>query len=151
MNRHYFTPHSAVVAMSLGLHILHKLSMQIAVAAVAAGGPMLCSRLVRFGASTASGHHQIIMRISHGIFFHIIVPFWQHWTKLTNPTVHLSHIPQCTIQNINVHISVLNGALWDIGQLHCGICEIDLLTSFLSLCHSEFSYWNQMSSQLFGR
>ena len=38
--------------------------------------------------------------------------------------MHLSHIPQCTIQNRNVHISVLNGALWDMGQVHCGICEI---------------------------
>ena len=37
--------------------------------------------------------------------------------------MHLSHIPQCTIQNRNVHISVLNGALWDMGQVHCGICE----------------------------
>ena len=33
------------------------------------------------------------------------------------------HIPQCTIQNRNVHISILNGALWDMGQVHSGICE----------------------------
>ena len=38
--------------------------------------------------------------------------------------MHLSHIPQFTIQNRNVHISVLNGALWDMGQVHCGICEL---------------------------
>ena len=31
--------------------------------------------------------------------------------------MHLSHIPQYTIQNRNVHISVLNGALWDMGQV----------------------------------
>ena len=42
----------------------------------------------------------------------------------TNPTMHLSHIPQYTIQNRNVHISVLNGALWDMKQVHCGICEL---------------------------
>ena len=36
-------------------------------------------------------------------------------------------IQQCTIQNRNVHISVLNGALWGMGQVHCGICEIGLL------------------------
>ena len=36
------------------------------------------------------------------------------------------HIPQCTIQNRNVHISVLNGALWDMEQVHYGICEIGL-------------------------
>ena len=45
-----------------------------------------------------------------------------------------SHIPQCTVphstfQNRNVHISVLDGALWDVGQVHCGICEICLLTT----------------------
>ena len=46
--------------------------------------------------------------------------------NVTNPTMQLSHIPQHTIQNRNVHISVLNGVLWDMGQLHCGICEICL-------------------------
>ena len=35
-------------------------------------------------------------------------------------------MPQYTIQNRNVHISVLIGALWDIGQVHCGICELGL-------------------------
>ena len=41
--------------------------------------------------------------------------------------MHLFHIPQYTIQNKNVHISVLNGALRDTEQVHCGICEIGLL------------------------
>ena len=45
----------------------------------------------------------------------------------TNPMMHLSHIPQYTIQNRNVQISVLNGVLWDMGQVHCGISDIDLL------------------------
>ena len=40
--------------------------------------------------------------------------------------MHLFHISQCTIQNRNVHISVLNGALWDMEQVHCGVCEIGL-------------------------
>ena len=40
----------------------------------------------------------------------------------------LFHIPQCSIQNRNVHISVLNGALWDMEQVHSEICEIGLLT-----------------------
>ena len=39
----------------------------------------------------------------------------------------MSHFPQCTIQKRNVHISLLNGALWDMGQAHCGICEIGLV------------------------
>ena len=45
----------------------------------------------------------------------------------TAPRMHLFHIPQCSIQNRNVHISVLDGALWDIEQVYSGICEIGLL------------------------
>ena len=41
--------------------------------------------------------------------------------------MHLVHIPKCTNQNRNVHISVLNGALWDMGEVHCGICELGQL------------------------
>ena len=41
--------------------------------------------------------------------------------------MHLFYIPQCNIQNRNVHISVLNVALWDMEQVHSGICEIVLL------------------------
>ena len=37
------------------------------------------------------------------------------------PTMHHS------VQYRNVHISVLNGALWDMEQAHCRICEIGLL------------------------
>ena len=47
--------------------------------------------------------------------------------------MHLSHIPQYTIQKRNVHISVLNGVLWDMGQVHCGICEIGPLLKHLLL------------------
>ena len=46
-----------------------------------------------------------------------------YWTNLTNPAMYLSHIPECTIQNRNVHISVLNCVLCDMGQVHCGICK----------------------------
>ena len=38
-------------------------------------------------------------------------------TQFTNPRMHVYHIPQCSIQNSNVHISVQNGALgafWDL-------------------------------------
>ena len=41
--------------------------------------------------------------------------------------MHLFHIPQCTIQNRNVHISVLNGALWDMELVRCGIYELGQL------------------------
>ena len=50
--------------------------------------------------------------------------------------MHLSHIPQCTIQNRNVHISVLNGtlgcgtgALWDLW-----IWSIVLMTPTSGVC-----------------
>ena len=36
----------------------------------------------------------------------------------------LSHIPQWTFQNMNVHISVLNGVLWDVGQVHYEIMKL---------------------------
>ena len=48
-------------------------------------------------------------------------------TSFINPTMHLSYIPQCTIQNRNVHISVFNGALWDMEQMHSEFWEIGLL------------------------
>ena len=38
--------------------------------------------------------------------------------------MHLSHISQFSIQNRSVHISVLNGALWDMEQVNSGICEL---------------------------
>ena len=38
--------------------------------------------------------------------------------------MHLFHIPQCSIQNRNVHISVLNGASWDMEEVHSGVCEL---------------------------
>ena len=38
--------------------------------------------------------------------------------------MHLFHIPQCSNRNRNLHISVLNGALWDIEQVHIGICKL---------------------------
>ena len=41
--------------------------------------------------------------------------------------MHQFHIPERSIQNRNVHISVLNGSFWDIEQVNSGICEIGLL------------------------
>ena len=40
------------------------------------------------------------------------------------------NIPQYTIENRNVQISVLNGVLWDMAQVHCGICESGQLCFF---------------------
>ena len=54
-----------------------------------------------------------------------------------------SHIPQCTFCNRNVHMCahfcykmvhfvthahlLQNGAFWDMGLVHCGICEMGIL------------------------
>ena len=41
--------------------------------------------------------------------------------------MHQSHIPQYTIFVIEMCIFVLQGGvLWDICQMHCGICEMGL-------------------------
>ena len=40
-------------------------------------------------------------------------------TNLTNSTMLLFHIPQCTIQKRDVHISLLNGALLDMELGRC--------------------------------
>ena len=50
-----------------------------------------------------------------------------------NPTMHLFHIPRCTIQNRNVHISVLNVALWDMKLVDCEISEVSLLSFCCSI------------------
>ena len=61
--------------------------------------------------------------------------------RVLNRTI--SQIPQCIIQishnapfcNRNVHAyahCVTNGAMWDMGLVHCGICEIALLQLYLA-------------------
>ena len=54
--------------------------------------------------------------------------------------MHLFHISQCTIQNRKVHISVLDGALWDMAQVHYVICEIDLLALYNNQCMDWVSF-----------
>ena len=52
----------------------------------------------------------LVLDDSYGLLTHMLQ--WStaigQQTNLKNPTVYLSHIPQYTIQNRNVHISVLN-------------------------------------------
>ena len=66
---------------------------------------------------------------------HMLYPMYlmKESTDFTNPTMRMFHTPQCTIQNINVHISVLNGALLAIEQVHYGICELGRLSLINSL------------------
>ena len=49
-----------------------------------------------------------------------------------------SQIP-CSIQNRNMHISVLNVAFWDMEKVHSGICEIGLLV--MHVLNSRMQYW----------
>ena len=49
-------------------------------------------------------------------------------TNITHSTMHLFHFPQCNIQSRNMHISVLTDALWDMGEMHHGNCDIGLLS-----------------------
>ena len=51
----------------------------------------------------------------------------KQWINLPYSRIHLFCIPQYIIQNRNVHISVLNYALWDMEQVYCGICKCGLL------------------------
>ena len=49
----------------------------------------------------------------------------------------------------NVLISVLNVALWDIGQVHCGICEIGLLFGQLLLAYlKKIGIWNLIACNI---
>ena len=48
------------------------------------------------------------------LLLYLSVSFLYSHTNIKNPTMHFSHIPQYTIQNRNVHISVLNVVLWDL-------------------------------------
>ena len=62
----------------------------------------------------------------------------------------ISQIPQYTCpispnsssiyQNRTEHIPVLNGALWDVGQVRCRICEIGLLLLCTETSAITFSY-----------
>ena len=59
--------------------------------------------------------------------------------------MHLCHIPQCPIQNRKVHISVLNGGLWDMDLVHSGICECGQLHQVWQVPegHRHYMYTNR--------
>ena len=70
--------------------------------------------------------------------------------------MYLFYIPQCTMRNKKVHISILNGVLWDMELVHCGICEIALsiwsVSSYLScnvnsVMHLEKNTWIKLFMQ----
>ena len=85
---------------------------------------------------------QIRWKLRLAVIQLLTIRSWQ-LINLTNPTMHLSHIPQFTIQNRNVHISFLNGVLWDMEQVHCRIWEIVLFLAYATTaqlsCHVQNS------------
>ena len=54
--------------------------------------------------------------------------------------MQLFQIPECSIQNRNVHIFVLNGALLDMEQVHFGVYEIVLLPYIAQLVSRQYGY-----------
>ena len=59
------------------------------------------------------------------------------WPNLQIPECTCSISQNAPFRTRNVHISVLNGAFWDMEQAHSGICDIGLLCCiFLFFLHS---------------
>ena len=83
----------------------------------------LKSSKISFDSDPLSNLCEILLRASEW-YHHAMKNFIMIRQYPTNCRMHLFHIPQCSIQNRNVHISVLNGALWDMEQVHSGICGI---------------------------
>ena len=84
-----------------------------------------------------SHHVHIILSIERGMKFCqppnitiLIYPFFKWFeSSYQIDLIHKSHnVPVLypTMRNRNVHISILNGVLWDMELVHCGICEIAL-------------------------
>ena len=48
--------------------------------------------------------------------------------SLVSDNALISGTGKASIQNRNVHVSVLNGALWDMEQVHSGICQLGQLS-----------------------
>ena len=59
--------------------------------------------------------------------------------------MHLFHIPQYSIQNRNVHISVLNEALWDMEHVHSRICELGQLNICCWTTNATIAIWHESS------
>ena len=52
--------------------------------------------------------------------------------------MYLFHISQYTIQNRNVNISVMNDALRDAGQVHCGISKLGFFAGSSMISHYKW-------------
>ena len=57
--------------------------------------------------------------------------------KFTNPTRHLSHIPQYIFHDGNVYYAAHHCAFSDMGQVHYGICETGLYRYHNGPCNRE--------------
>ena len=67
----------------------------------------------------------------------LLVLFCDNWTISQISHCTFPYPTICNIQNKNAHIFVLNGVLWDMGHVHCGIYENSLfiISSGLAWCH----------------
>ena len=67
----------------------------------------------------------------HTMFFHHnMASYFQNTTDALQLTCQIiKDSRQCHIQNKNVHLSFLNGALWDMEKVHCRVCENGLFLS----------------------
>ena len=85
---------------------------------------------------------EILLAINDGIW---IIKFIGNYDSHRNRPI--SQIPECTcsishnasIQNRNVHLYVMNGALWDMELMHSGICELGHLEGIISNWYSAGS------------
>ena len=82
--------------------------------------------------------HIIKFSVEIDVRFFFVLYIWQYQNKTATdyiisqiPQWTWSHVPQYTIQNRKVHISVPNGSLWDMVEGHCWIFKIGLLRVFM--------------------
>ena len=69
------------------------------------------------------------------------IPEWTCSISHNAPFRTEMYIPKCSIQNRNVYISVLNGALWDMEQVYSGISELGQLRDCRSTeCTTQKQY-----------
>ena len=96
-------------------------------------------------ATVYSGADQRKHKSSASLAFMQVIRRWPvnspHKGPVTRKKVSIWWRHHDTIQIRNVHMSVLNDVLWDMGQVHLGICEIDLLA-----IDNNLVYHGQLSS-----
>ena len=60
---------------------------------------------------------------------------------LINLILHLSHISKCTFRKRKMHIFILKGVLWTMGQVQFGICETGLFSGTVGIIRQTQCQW----------